>query len=308
MKTIIGSLREYIRLLHWPAFLSISILTAVLILFNYTLGIESRLMALPVLPDRFLGFFLLFTFVYGAAWSLQRIFQPASVYPLRSFIWLLLAAAAIFAAKVTFDWFTVLLTKNLEAPWKKYWYQVLNWPLKALLVLGLVALCWWARRYPMPLAGMRRKGFEVKPYFLLLLMMVPLIAFAATQPDFLRAYPRVERIAFIEPHVNTLWPWKLLFEISYGIDFITIELFFRGFLILAFLPYAGKEVILPMAAFYCSIHFGKPLFECITSYFGGIVLGVVVYNTRSIWGGLMVHLGIAWLMELGGYIGRSWYQ
>jgi hypothetical protein len=30
----------------------------------------------------------------------------------------------------------------------------------------------------------------------------------------------------------------------------------------------------------------------------------VVYNTRSIAGGLLVHLGIAWLMELGGYFGN----
>jgi hypothetical protein len=27
------------------------------------------------------------------------------------------------------------------------------------------------------------------------------------------------------------------------------------------------------------------------------MLGVVVYNTRSIWGGLIVHLGMAWLMD-----------
>jgi membrane protease YdiL (CAAX protease family) len=94
-----------------------------------------------------------------------------------------------------------------------------------------------------------------------------------------------------------------LFELSYGADFISIELFFRGFLILAFIKWAGKDTILPMACFYCTIHFGKPLAECISSYFGGIILGIVVYHTRSILGGLIVHLGIAWMMEVGGYIG-----
>jgi hypothetical protein len=34
-------------------------------------------------------------------------------------------------------------------------------------------------------------------------------------------------------------------------------------------------------------------------------LGIVVYNTRSIYGGLIVHLGIAWMMEIGGYIGGA---
>jgi membrane protease YdiL (CAAX protease family) len=134
--------------------------------------------------------------------------------------------------------------------------------------------------------------------------MVPLIAFAATRSDFLHTYPKVQRIDFIDQYVTHSYPWKLLYELSYGIDFVTIELFFRGFLILAFARFAGKDAILPVAAFYCSIHFGKPLFECITSYAGGIILGAVVYNTRSIWGGLIVHLGIAWLMELAGYLGH----
>jgi hypothetical protein len=77
---------------------------------------------------------------------------------------------------------------------------------------------------------------------------------------------------------------------------------------LAFIKVAGKDAILPMACFYCTIHFGKPLGECISSYFGGIILGIVVYNTRSVIGGLMVHLGIAWLMELGGHIGNSIFR
>jgi hypothetical protein len=96
----------------------------------------------------------------------------------------------------------------------------------------------------------------------------------------------------------------MLYELSYGSDFFSIELFFRGFLVLAFARYAGKDAILPMAIFYCAIHFGKPLAECISSFFGGIILGVVSYHTRTILGGFLVHVGLAWLMELGGLIGH----
>jgi len=137
----------------------------------------------------------------------------------------------------------------------------------------------------------------------MLMIMVPLIAAASTQPDFQAMYPKLKLITNVTNTNDLSWWKKLLFELSYGSDFITIELFFRGFLILAFIKWAGKDAILPMACFYCTIHFGKPLGECISSYFGGIILGIVVYNTRSIFGGLMVHVGIAWLMELGGYIG-----
>jgi hypothetical protein len=139
----------------------------------------------------------------------------------------------------------------------------------------------------------------------MLLLMIPLIAAAATQPDFLAMYPKLKVIT--ETARTDVFDWwqKLLFELSYGSDFITIELFFRGFLVLAFVKWAGKNAILPMACFYCTIHFGKPLAECISSYFGGMILGIVVFHTRSIFGGLMVHLGIAWLMEIGGYLGNA---
>lgn len=114
----------------------------------------------------------------------------------------------------------------------------------------------------------------------------------------------MKQVAFIDAHTKHSWLYNLLFEISYGIDFITIELFFRGFLVLAFIRYVGQDAILPMAVFYCSIHFGKPLAECISSFMGGLILGIIVYHTQSITGGLVVHLGIAWLMEIGGYLGN----
>ena len=136
----------------------------------------------------------------------------------------------------------------------------------------------------------------------MLLFMIPLVGAASLQTDFQQAYPKLNLVLDPETGNQLNWWHKLVFELSYGSDFIGIELFFRGFLVLSFLKWAGKDAILPMACFYCIIHFGKPLGECISSYFGGLLLGIVVANTRSIWGGLVVHLGIAWLMELAGYL------
>lgn len=308
MKVIIGYLQQYARSLNWLSALGITLLTTLLIILNYTVSIEQRCMSIDHYGLRFLAFFGVFAFVYGAAWLIQYAAHRKSFAP-SPFFWLLvLAAPAIFAGKVSFDWITRLFTNQLPFPWHQYGYLVLNWPLKCLLVLGFITLIWKWGKYKEPVAGMSIKGFDAKPYFILLLLMVPLIVFASTQADFLRTYPKVHRIDFIEPFVQQTWTYKLIYELSYGIDFLTIETFFRGFLILAFARYAGKHAILPMAAFYCAIHFGKPLLECITSYFGGMILGVVVYHTRSIWGGLIVHLGIAWLMEAGGAIGHAYMK
>lgn len=139
----------------------------------------------------------------------------------------------------------------------------------------------------------------------MLLLMLPLLLLAGTQPDFLAVYPKMKNIAFLSN--SGLWFYKIIYELAYGTDFFTIELFFRGFLVLAFAKWAGKDAVLPMALFYCTIHFGKPLGECISSYFGGLILGAVTLQTRSIWGGLIVHLGIAWLMEVFGFLGHYYF-
>lgn len=301
MKTILGYLRSYAGTLNRTSFLGVSILMAVLICFNYTIGIERTIMAQPALI-RLGGFTCLYLFVFGGAWLLQSLFSPTLRTVPRAWYLLLFAACAIFAIKVSMDDITRLLTAGLADPWDRYGYYVLNWPLKCGVVLLLIFLVWRLGKFEGPVAGLQLRGFDVRPYWWLLLMMVPLIAFAGTQADFQVTYPKMQRIYFIDDHTVVSWPWKLLYELSYGVDFLTIETFFRGFLILAFARYAGAAAILPMAAFYCCIHFGKPLFECITSYFGGLILGAVVLNTRSIWGGLIVHLGIAWLMELAAVV------
>jgi hypothetical protein len=45
--------------------------------------------------------------------------------------------------------------------------------------------------------------------------------------------------------------------------------------------------------------------EAISSFWGGILLGILSYHTGSIRGGLTVHLGIAWMMEAAGWIALS---
>lgn len=305
MHAIVDQLRNYFRAVNPLALIFTSLFTALLIILNYGMGLEKRIVSFDTPLLKFTGFFLLFAFTFCGAWLLQSVFSRENIFAKPFFYVILLASPAIFAGKVTFDWFSSYITNPLYYPWDQYWSVVLNWPLKCVLVFVAVALIWRWGKYGPPMAGLSAKGFTAKPYFLLLLYMVPLIALAATQEDFLRVYPKWQRVDIIEPYLENSLPAKLLFELSYGLDFLTIEFFFRGFLILAFVRYAGKNAILPMAAFYCAIHFGKPLLECITSYFGGIILGVIVYHSRSIWGGLIVHLGIAWLMEIGGYIGRA---
>lgn len=213
----------------------------------------------------------------------------------------LLLAPLIFAIKVGMDTHMNISSNN---QWNNYWNNILYWPLRLLALVTLLIVCKFLFHQEKGFYGLQAKKFNFIPYLIMLLIMIPFITAASTQADFLAAYPKMKAILPLAADANPEWLYKLLFELSYGSDFFSIEIFFRGFLVIGFMKWVGKDAILPMACFYCTIHFGKPLGECISSYFGGILLGIVSYNTKSIYGGLIVHLGIAWLMEIGGYLGN----
>jgi hypothetical protein len=188
----------------------------------------------------------------------------------------------------------------------QYYFQVIGTVLRALIVFGAIYLYWifGKDRKSQAYYGFRLKDFNTRPYFIMLLLMLPLIIAASTQSDFLGHYPRGATFPELDPQNSEHWWFYGSYELFYGLGFFGIEFFFRGFLVLAFLEIAGPRVILPMALFYVTIHFGKPMGELISSLFGGTILGIVTYYSRSIIGGIIVHVGIAWLMELGALIGN----
>ena len=72
----------------------------------------------------------------------------------------------------------------------------------------------------------------------------------------------------------------------------------RGFLIFALARYVGSLAIFVMVVPYAMIHFGKPMAECVGSIIAGTVLGTMALRTGSIAGGVVVHCGVAWGMDL----------
>ena len=151
------------------------------------------------------------------------------------------------------------------------------------------------------LYGLRFNGAKIKPYFWLILLMIPLVYGASFSEDFLRTYPSFNRYAFNSTELP-FWQKGILYELCYGFDFLSVELIFRGFMVVALSRFVGKDAILPMVVCYAFLHFGKPLGETIGSVFGGYILGIIAYKSRNIHGGLIVHLGVAWGMELTAYL------
>jgi Type II CAAX prenyl endopeptidase Rce1-like len=291
------------------AFILTILVVAVLVTINYTVGIERQIQGLGRWYFVYAAQAVFFGAVVAVVWALQARWGGAVMS--KGLLRLLVVAVLLFSAKMVHWDLSPWLPGSAASLLNRYWVIVTQLPAKLLLFIVALRVLWkagWLVSGPPSdgfscAVGLKTKGFHAGPYFGLLLLLVPLIALASTQPDFLRVYPRVRAVDFMSNYPGPLWLRQAGYELSYGLDFLSIELFFRGLLVIGLVRYAGERAILPMAAWYCTIHFGKPLAECLTSFVGGMALGVLAYRTRSVLGGLIVHLGLAWLMEVGGWVG-----
>ena len=138
------------------------------------------------------------------------------------------------------------------------------------------------------------KNFRSKAgiYLVLFLLILPVVIAAPHLfPNFYLTYPFYKwanRSAF------DLWAW----EAMYAVQFMSLEFFFRGFMLKALRPRFGSYAIFVMVVPYCMIHYGKPMPETLGAIVAGTVLGTLAMRTRSIWGGVLIHIAVAITMDM----------
>lgn len=194
------------------------------------------------------------------------------------------------------------INRTWEADLQLWAYKVSINTLGILTVILPLFIVYWALdRNKNHYYGLIPKRFDARPYFYMLLIMLPIMIAASFIPSFQRQYP-MYKVSEAHHILNVPeWVTILIYEFVYGFDFVTVEFLFRGFLVIGMIEILGRHAVLAMAVTYCFLHYGKPPGEAISSVFGGYLLGVVAYETKSIWGGVIVHVGIAWMMELIGF-------
>jgi membrane protease YdiL (CAAX protease family) len=89
-----------------------------------------------------------------------------------------------------------------------------------------------------------------------------------------------------------------VWEAFYVAQFLSLEYFFRGFMIQPLRRIMGSSSIFAMMVPYVMIHFGKPLPECFAAIIAGVVLGTLAIRTRSIWAGFLIHVSVALSMDV----------
>jgi hypothetical protein len=310
MHKILKYLKEFIQEdFNYKVYIGTFIFIGILIFFNYKLDFEdSYIDAYYGKPIRMFFFFLFEGIPYYLTLLLVYFFTENKSFLKNKKFWLIsILGFSILGINRGFYWHNDI-AKLISNPYTlKFTERVLG-NLKALVT---VLLPFWLiykfllQKEMSHFYGIRKKNVDLKPYFVMILIMIPLLYIASLQPDFLKMYPRYKNSGgnLIVHHYKIDKNLIIgIYELSYAFSFFIVELLFRGFLIFALVHYLGRSVVLPMAVSYCILHFGKPLGETISSFFGGYLLGVIAYKTQNIYGGVLVHIAIALLMELFAFI------
>jgi hypothetical protein len=272
---------------------------AIIIYLNYFTGV--LVFEGSKWSQKFWSSYFLFFIPFAFAFLLQRLFdRPVFKFYEKWFLWVLLLAPAFFSFRVNFNFHHTVLMQYWQGPEKPYWLSAFNYLTRVMVLLIPTGMLWWLMNRNAGSSYGLKKLKKIQPYFILLLMMLPLLLLASYNPGFLKQYPVAMHAAGTSYPVKKIY--VLLYELCYSLDFFGIEFFFRGFLIISLIRICGMHSIIPAACFYCCIHLGKPMPEAISSFFGGLLLGIISFHTKSIWGGLIIHVGIAWLMELFAYL------
>jgi membrane protease YdiL (CAAX protease family) len=161
------------------------------------------------------------------------------------------------------------------------------------VVLPLVA---WKLLFPKDSLldmGLRGRGFlqHLWIYGACLAIVLPVMLIVAQQPDFGSYYP------FYKQSSRSVFD-LLVWEAMYWVQFFSLELFFRGWMVGALRHTLGSAAIFVMAVPYCMIHYGKPYLEAHGAIVAGVVLGSLAMRTRSIYAGFLLHITVAVGMDL----------
>ena len=178
----------------------------------------------------------------------------------------------------------------------KVLYGYMWWELSLMLGYVVFPFTIWKIIFPKDALldfGLRTRGFfqhsRIYSFFLLLILLA--VVFASFQSSFVNYYPHYS-------FASRSWYDLLLWEAIYLPGFFALEIFFRGWWLVALRKSLGAAAIFSMTVPYCMIHFGKPYLETMGTVMGAIALGSLSMKTKSVYQGTLLHIVLALSMDL----------
>jgi len=127
-------------------------------------------------------------------------------------------------------------------------------------------------------------------YVGLYVLVLPLVLGVAQLESFQQTYPFYK-------YANQSLERFLWWEALYALQFVALEFFFRGYMLKGLSHKFGSGAIFVMIVPYCLVHYPKPVTETLSAVVAGLALGTLAMRTRSIWGGVLIHVGVALTMD-----------
>lgn len=185
--------------------------------------------------------------------------------------------------------------RNWELTQLMYWslWQAVIYLLIPILFVKLV-LRERLRDYGLKLKGAYRCWWA---YLGMYLIILPFVLWMSHRDSFQATYPFLEPAAVDGVLNDAYWKRFWIWQCFYALQFVSLEFFFRGFMVHGTRRVFGIGSIYVMTIPYCMIHFGKPLPETLGAIIAGLVLGFMSLKTRSIWLGCASHMAVAMTMD-----------
>jgi membrane protease YdiL (CAAX protease family) len=173
--------------------------------------------------------------------------------------------------------------------WRVFGYVVMP-------IIAIMAMRERVRDYGVALRGQLK---HLWIYAVLYLLVLPGVILASFTAPFQHTYPFYKcagRSAF------DFVSWEIL----YAAQFVSLEFFFRGYILQSLRRTMGAYAIFVMIVQYCMIHYGKPILETTGAIVAGLVLGTLALRTGSIWCGALIHITVAVTMDVLALVHTGW--
>lgn len=199
-----------------------------------------------------------------------------------------------------------IIGDELTQRWQSsHWYHLLGYVWwTGCHLIGFVLLPWLVIRWCFK-QRMRDFGWRVndtaqhwRGYLLLLSPILVFVVLVSFGEDFVNHYPFYDL-------AGRSWFDLLIWELLYLSQFVFLEFFFRGFILQALRPAMGANAVWVMCVPYLMIHFPKLWLEATGAILFGLFLGILALRSRSIWGGVVVHAGVAVSMDIAALLRKQ---
>ncbi|MEM7107440.1 MAG: CPBP family intramembrane glutamate endopeptidase [Bacteroidota bacterium] len=309
MKSILQYIKSHVKEdFNFPYYFSILVFLGLSIGINYYLDFEDSIIdSYYGKAVRILLFFFFYAFAYYGTCVIMISFKRQWHLLTNKWFWIKsLFVLATLALDAGFHYHDVFIRAELVPDLQYFTRKVAKNLINiGTMIIPMIIFYNFFDKDKSRFYGLTWHNFDYKPYVVMLGIMIPIICLASFIDSFNNFYPIYKSNAAHRVLGTEEWVPAFIYEVAYGWNFLTVELTFRGFMILGLVSIMGRNVVLPMVVTYCFYHFGKPACEAISSILGGYILGIIALESRSVFGGVLIHVGVAWLMELFAWLQES---